>query len=376
MTNIPGIDGVVVTTHPIKERKEMEDALRESNEKYRTLFESDPNYTVLVGLDGKILDINNSAIDFIGMPREELLNKKYTDTGLFSEEDEAIQIKNFANAIAGLDGEPFQCKISNKDGDESWLESQLVPLKKDGLVNTVLIIATDITTRKIATDKLKYSLNEKEILLNEIHHRVKNNMQIVSSLLNLQTEHLKDENAVNILKESQNRVRSMAMIHENLYKSKDFTYINFHDYVFKLTSDLLYSYNISQDKIRPELDIGEIKLNLETAVPCGLIISELVTNCIKHAFPGKENGILKLKITKLDDKFKLIIQDNGVGFPDNVDYKNTTSLGLQLVNSLVDQINGTLELIKNDGTKFQIIFEELKYKERLYNKDKNKNKNS
>jgi len=365
MMNVQGIDGIVVTTHPIKQRKEMKEALRDSEEKYRTLFESDPNYMVLVDLDGVILDANDAAINFSGLSKERLIGEKFTDMGLFPEEDAKLHIKNLYLAIKNENAQAFQCKIINKTGGYSWIESQLVPLEKKGKISSILVIATDITKRKIATGQLKSSLMEKEILLKEIHHRVKNNMQIISSLLNLQTHHVHDDKiAVDVLKESQNRVKSMAMIHEKLYQSKDFTNIIFDDYIERLVSELFYSYNIQKDRVKPSIDVEEVKLNIETAVPCGLIISELVSNSLKHAFPSGE-GELNLSLKRIDDKYELIISDNGRGFPEELDFENTESLGLQLVNSLVKQIDGEIKLDRDHGTKFNIVFKELKYNDRI-----------
>ncbi len=365
MMNVPGIDGIVVTTHPIKERKEMEEALRDSEEKYRTLFESDPNYMVLVGLDGVILDVNDAILNFSGLSKERLIGERFTDLGFFPKEDAQLHIENLFLAIKKESVQAFQCKIINKTGGYSWIESQLVPLEKEGKLTSILVIATDITERKIATDQLKSSLLEKEVLLKEIHHRVKNNMQIISSLLNLQTHHVhNDKIAVDVLKESQNRVKSMAMIHEKLYQSKDFTNIKFDDYIERLISELFYSYNIRKDRIKPSIEVEEVRLNIETAVPCGLIISELVSNSLKHAFPGGE-GELNLSLKIVDDKYELIISDNGIGFPKELDFENTESLGLQLVNNLVKQIDGEIKLDKSHGTKFTIVFRGLEYQDRI-----------
>ena len=213
--------------------------------------------------------------------------------------------------------------------------------------------------------KLKESVKEKEILLKEIHHRVKNNMQIISSLLNIQTRYLDDEESINVLKESQNRVKSMAMIHEKLYGSSDFNKIYFDDYIESLVWDLFYSYSIEKGTINPILEIDDVKLNIETSIPCGLIITELVSNSLKYAFPNQLKGELKVSLKNKDDHYKLIISDNGIGFPKNIDFKNTKSLGLELVNNLVEQIDGNIQLENSKGTKFKITFKELEYKERI-----------
>ena len=217
---------------------------------------------------------------------------------------------------------------------------------------------------KRAEQEIKQSLHDKEILLREIHHRVKNNMQIISSLLNLQICQADEEEAENVLKESQGRVKSMAMVHEKLYQSPSFTKIDFKDYTEKLVSDIFFSYGVSRDTIELELDIEDVQMNIDTAIPCGLIINELVTNCVKYAFPHKK-GTLKIQLHSLPEHMELIIADNGVGLPDNLDFQNTDSLGLQLVDSLVNQIEGKITLDKNQGTKFTITFKELQYKNRI-----------
>ena len=156
----------------------------------------------------------------------------------------------------------------------------------------------------------------------------------------------------------------MAIIHEKLYQSADLTHINIKEYVEKLINDLFYSYAVTN--IKPVLDINKIKLNIETALPCGLIISELVSNSLKYAFPTKnEDNQLKISLKKIGDKFELVIGDNGVGFPENLDYQKTESLGLQLVNNLVGQLDGKIKLDTNHGTEFRIIFKELQYKARI-----------
>ena len=228
-----------------------------------------------------------------------------------------------------------------------------------------MVIATDVTEKKIATDKLKASVREKEILIQEIHHRVKNNMQIISSLLNLQSRYVEDEEAVDVLKESQNRVKSMAMIHEKLYQSEDLTQINFADYIQSLVSNLLYSYNIKRGNIKPVLEVDDVNLNIETAVPCGLIISELVSNSLKYAFPDGMKGEIFVSLKLVEEMYELIISDNGIGLPDNLDLKHIESLGLLLVTSLTEQIDGEIAIKSIMGTEFKIRFKELEYNERI-----------
>jgi two-component system, sensor histidine kinase PdtaS len=214
-----------------------------------------------------------------------------------------------------------------------------------------------------AEKELKASLNEKELLLKEIHHRVKNNMQIISSMLSLQSNYVEGE-AVNVLKESQNRVKSMAIIHEKLYQSHDLTHINFKEYIKSLSYYLSDSYTRNSEAVTIKLDVEDIFLGIETAVPLGLIINELVSNSLKYAFPHGE-GEITLKLHRRPEGFELQISDNGIGMPKEIDFTTTKSLGLQLVSALVNQLDGTVELKRDNGTCYWIKFKELKYKDRI-----------
>jgi PAS domain S-box-containing protein len=205
-------------------------------------------------------------------------------------------------------------------------------------------------------EKIETSLKEKEVLLKEIHHRVKNNLQIISSLLNLQSGYIKDKESIEIFKESQNRVRSMALIHEKLYQSKDMSQIDFSGYVSELVSNLFSSYSLNSVLITLHQDIHNIMLEIDLAINLGLIINELVSNAFKHAFSKGRKGNLYIIIKKDKQKYELIIQDDGVGFPPNIDFRKTESLGLQLIITLVEQIGGEIFLFSDKGTKFLINF--------------------
>jgi len=214
--------------------------------------------------------------------------------------------------------------------------------------------------RKRYEDKISEALNEKEILLKEIHHRVKNNLMIISSLLNLQSRYLKDEESRSIFKESQNRAQSMALIHQRLYESVDLKNIGFKEYITTLANDLYRSYVKDPSRVNLKLEIEDVNVDINLAIPLGLILNELITNSLKYAFPAKEKGTVKVDFGKNEDTFYLKISDNGVGLPENIDWQNTDSLGLQLVNSLTSQIDGEVKLDKKDGTSFKIIFTEPK----------------
>ncbi|WP_321422409.1 PocR ligand-binding domain-containing protein [uncultured Methanobacterium sp.] len=242
------------------------------------------------------------------------------------------------------------------------------PLEHEETIETIVNQASMALQRSFAEKAIKESLDEKEVLLREIHHRVKNNMQIINSLLSLQSQHVEGEETLDVLKESQGRVRSMAMIHEKLYQSPNLTKIDFKDYIEKLASNLIYTYQVETRNIEQVFEVKDVEMNIDTAIPCGLIINELVTNSLKYAFPQSElnsNGIIKIELYQVEDQFKLVISDNGVGLPSHIQPEDTETLGLQLVNSLVDQLEGTLEIDRLQGTKFTIVFSELNYKERI-----------
>ncbi|HEX3013216.1 MAG TPA: histidine kinase dimerization/phosphoacceptor domain -containing protein, partial [Methanobacterium sp.] len=225
----------------------------------------------------------------------------------------------------------------------------------------LISLGFEASKRKEAEENLKASLKEKEILMKEIHHRAKNNLTIISSLLNLQSRHINDKEALGVFKESQNRARSMALIHEKLYRSDDLRKIDFGEYIRSLTIELFHSYRTSSG-IKLDMDIDDINLDINTAVPLALIVNEIVTNSLKYAFPDKKTGNVSVRFAKNADELQLIVEDNGIGFPNDLDFKNTNSLGMQLVNSLTEQIKGHIKLEREEGTKFIIDF-----KEKLYN---------
>jgi PAS domain S-box-containing protein len=253
----------------------------------------------------------------------------------------------------------FEIEIIDLLGNKIYLEVFLNPIyDKDNHVTEISGIAHNITEKNLNREKITQSLNEKEVLLKEVHHRVKNNMQVISSILNLQSSYVKDEYALGLLKESQNRIKTMAYIHESLYQNKTFTSINFSEYISTLTNNILQSYAAATQKVRLVLEVQKVILNLDTSIPAGLIINELVTNSIKHAFTGANDGIILINLHTKNNALFLEVSDNGKGFPKEVDFKNTNSLGLQLVNTLIEQLNGTVELTENKykGTSFFINF--------------------
>jgi two-component sensor histidine kinase len=218
-------------------------------------------------------------------------------------------------------------------------------------------LQAEIIERKRAEEHIKISLKEKELLLQEIHHRVKNNLQVISSLLHLQVGYVDDPAVREIFQESQNRVRSMALVHEKLYRSHDLARIDLGDYIRNLATFLFRSYSATAGRVTLDIQTDDVFLGINAAVPCGLILNELISNTLKHAFPNGRSGLIQVELRAGDNqKLTLSVRDNGIGFPANFDFKNTTSLGMQLVDTLVQQLDGTLEVLCAEGTEFKITF--------------------
>ncbi|HAA27382.1 MAG TPA: hypothetical protein DCE56_06485 [Cyanobacteria bacterium UBA8553] len=247
------------------------------------------------------------------------------------------------------------------DGSVHWIESLFQfffdeagkPIRKTG-------IDLDVSERKRAELQLQESLQEKEVLLQEIHHRVKNNLQVICSLLDLQSQYIKEPAMRDMFRESYNRVKSMALVHEKLYQHRNFARINFAEYIESLTQDLFYAYRVKASHVTRELDIEEITLNIDTTIPCALIINELVSNALKYAFPDNQEGTISVALhTEESQQLTLTVKDSGKGLPKDFDFNTTKSLGLQLVKVLTNQLQGTLEIDSKSGTEFRISFSEL-----------------
>jgi len=225
-----------------------------------------------------------------------------------------------------------------------------------------ILLNVKYTERKIFEDRIKSSLHEKEVLLQEIHHRVKNNLQIISSLLNLQSGHIKDKKLLGIFQESRRRVSSMAIVHEKLYQSENISRIDFSQYLKSLTRSLFQMYGINPGIVRLKIDVKDVFFDINTAVPCGLLVSELVSNSLKHAFPKGRKGELSIEMSPYkEDRIKLIVKDTGIGLDKDLDFKNTESFGLQLVDMLTQQLQGEMEVKKEGGTSFIMLFKKLRY---------------
>ncbi|MBT9498240.1 MAG: PAS domain S-box protein [Zoogloea sp.] len=326
---------------------------------FRRVVEWAPTALVMVDREGRIVLINAQAERVFGYPREELLGQLVEKLipEQFSGHHPAYRTGFLADPHPRPMGSGRDLYARHQDGSEFPVEIGLNPIEtEEGIM--VLASIVDITERQRAQQKLERALQEKTVLLNEVHHRVKNNLQVVSSLLNLQATHTSDTRLRAILAESQNRVRAMALTHQLLYERKDYSRIDLGEYLERLAQLLLSSYREDSTHIslRRALPAAPLFLDLERAIPCGLVVTELVTNAFKHAFPAGRKGEVRIELQALDDELELVVADNGAGLPDAFDLANVTSLGLQLVPLLADQLGGRFTVEGGPGARFSLRF--------------------
>lgn len=340
------------------ERKRAQEALRESEARYRGLFESAKDFIFTVSQNCIITSLNPAFEKITGWLCHEWLGKHFEP--LVHHDDLSLIIElNRCFLKEEMLSSSIETRILSKAGEYLLMDVSIVPQTLNGKVISVLGIAHDITKRMRAEEKLKESLKEKEILLREIHHRVKNNMQVISGLLILQEEMSRDEKVIGMIKDCQNRIASMALIHEKLYKSENLSKIDFKEYIEDLVSGLFESYGVGESKVALNINIENISLGVDFAIPCGLIINELVSNSLKYAFPDGMYGEINISLCSTGGgMIELLAGDNGAGIPEDLDFRKTESLGLHIVNILVEnQLHGKITLNKDKGTEFKIRFE-------------------
>ncbi len=351
----------------ISQLEEIQNQLKRRESDYIELINSAPFGVVIIRKE-KILFVNQKAADILGYSSKEDLIGKDNFEILLKEEKELYEQQLYD--LLNNKNIPFNDYVVKKK-DRSLVDVECKPSiifyegKKSILFSFIDISdkkRIEVATAKIeSTEKfnriLKGELKEKEVLLKEVHHRVKNNMQIISSILNLQSNYSSDKDVSNILRDSQSRIRSMALIHEKLYSTHDFSRISFDQYLQDLTYTLISTYKVSNMNPDVEFNLSRVYLSIDQAIPCGLIVNELVANALKYAFSGIPKPTITLELKQEDDRLvNISISDNGVGMPEDVDIKNSKSLGLQLVETLTDQLGGTLEIELTEGTRFSIKF--------------------
>jgi PAS domain S-box-containing protein len=345
----------------ITESRMMEENIRNSEKLYKDLVEKADIAILKDDIKGRVIYINKTFTEIFGYTQKDLQDLRITSLVHF---DDMERVRNFHQRR--MEGKRtlkrYEFKGLRKDGSSVYCEVDAVALRENGKVTGSRSYIWDITKRKKDEDRIKSSLHEKEVLLREIHHRVKNNLQIISSLLNLQSGHIKDKELLRIFQESRRRVRSMAIVHEKLYQSENLSKVDFSKYLKSLTRSLFQMYGVNPGIIRLKIDVEDVFFDINTAVPCGLLVSELVSNALKHAFPKGRKGELSIEMSPYErDRIKLIVKDTGVGLQNDLDFKNAESFGLQLVDMLTQQLQGKMEVKNEGGTTFIMLFKKLRY---------------
>lgn len=333
--------------------KAVELELQQAKEQLRAVLDAVPGCVSWINSEGQYLGGNRHLADMFNISPETLVGKQL---GFIDNSSEfVVFMRQFLASSVQTERQVVEVNFNG------WARKYLIAVQKYQQGSIAVSVGIDITERYHAEIEIQKSLREKEILLQEIHHRVKNNLQVIVSMLDLQSQQLETQEMKEAFRESQNRVRSMSLVHEILYQSKNFARVNLGYYIQHLTSNLLKAYGVQGNNIKLELELDEVALNVDTVITCGLIINELVSNAIKYAFPDSTRGLIKVALHAGIDKYlTLIVSDSGVGLPKNLDLKSAKSLGFQLVDVLTKQLGGIIELeCGGAGTEFRVYFSEI-----------------
>ena len=338
--------------------------LEDSEKNYRSIFENTGTAMLIADEDMTISLVNKTFENILDQNKGDIEGKQNWINMLIPDDRKRIEKlhkthKNINSPTIIPKTYETQANIHG-DTKDFFATFDFIPGTRKSLISLI-----DITDRKKAEGLLTTSLKEKELLLREIHHRVKNSLQLISSLLSLQASEIDDEEIIARYKESENRIHTIALIHESLYQSTNISNIDFRNYVEILVEDIINSYNVNTDRINSTLQLGNYTLGIETAIPLGLIINELVSNSLKHAFDGYDKGEIQIILEKKVDTYTLTVIDNGIGLPKDFNFEETSSLGILLIKSLVNQLEGKMKVEVNGGTIVTINFTELKYRERM-----------
>lgn len=345
----------------VTKRKKAEKDLIESKKNLHNLniyleaiINASPFAIVDLHPDGRVKSLWNPAAENIfGWKKMDVLGKPLP----FLNENKEIKYEDImTNVLSGELKSDIELECARNNGELIYTMMATAPLLNiDNNPQGVMATFADISDMIMAEKQIKASLEEKEVLLREIHHRVKNNLQIISSLMSLQSEYTQEPETLKMFQESKNRIRSMALIHEKLYQSEDMAHIDFGEYLMSL-SEMLSTFHREKSNVRVILECDSVFLEIDTAISLGLIVNELVSNCFKHAFPMGTEGMIGINLSRVPEGYLLEVSDNGVGLPDNFDIKNTNSLGLQIVQTLTIQLRGSLEIEQEDGVSFKLAF--------------------
>ncbi len=339
----------------ITERKEKDRLLKKNMKLFSQLFENSPIGLVLLNADHKITQINTSFSQIFGYQLSEIEGKELDP--LLAPTELRDEARNITNETMGGDSFQVETVRQHKDGSTVPVLVATVPVEIEEDVVALFGIYVDISKRKEAEQQLEDQLEEKKILLAEIHHRVKNNLAVISGLLELQKDNAEHEEAYERMQDSQSRIKSMALIHEQLYQMELFSSLQFDEYVQNLGETIESSFIKNVTKISLSYDTEPVELDMDQAIPCGLLLNEILTNAFKHAFPGQEEGKVKISLHENNERIiTLKVEDNGIGIPKDIKQGKNGSLGMKLIHTLTQQLGGNLEITGNSGSCFTLNF--------------------
>lgn len=332
---------------------EYDKKILESEDIWKYVFDALPDLIAILDNNHKVVKINKAMANRLGVSPEEGVGLNCYEVVHHTDSP----ILNCPHSKLIEDGTEHTEEVQEDNLGGYFLVTASPILDAEGKVLGSVHIARDITQRREMEKKLEKALEDKEILMKEIHHRVKNNLMMISSLLNIQSHYIKDQEVKDIFAESQNRANSMALLHQELYESGDMNDIELSEYLRSLSTEIMHSYNSKNKSVDLTLDLEQGTIDVDRAIPIGLIATETIINSFKHAFP-EGNGKILIKFFKENDSFVLIISDNGVGFPENLDFRSQGNMGMMLINGLINQIDGSIDMKRENGTTFIIKFKD------------------
>lgn len=339
----------------ITEYKQRETLLQESEARFRLIAYTAPIMIWVADIDKLCNYFNKVWLEFTGRTINREIGQGWLESVHPDDRERCLLTR--IQAFDARQSFKMEYRLRRKDGEYRWILDTGIPhYTENNTFAGYIGSCFDITEHKQAQEQIQASLREKDVLLKEIYHRVKNNLQVISSLLNLQSEYIKDKDDLEIFQQSQMRIESMALIHQKLYQSQDLARIDFSEYIRDLVASLFSSYEVNTNVIALTVNAERILLSLDAAIPCGLIITELVSNSLKYAFPKGRTGEIAITIYAENNILNLKVCDNGIGLPPEFDFKNTTSLGLQLVDALTNQLSGDIQINYNGGVEVKIAF--------------------